>query len=244
VVTETVAAATTVAAMIATPLARRGSPARARLAHVVIGGLLVTTTSAAARRWGPGRATVAVGAVAAGTAAVELAGTRTGWPFGRYRYTDVLALRAAGLPLLVPAAWAAMALPAREAAHAALADRSRRGRRIVLGAATLAAWDLFLDPQMVAEGYWRWARCGAYRGIPLSNFAGWLATGAVVMATLDRALPPAEPEPVLVAEYAAMAAMETLAFAVFFGDRVVALAGGLAMAPVAALAATRTRWRR
>jgi hypothetical protein len=36
-------------------------------------------------------------------------------------------------------------------------------------AAALTAWDLFLDPQMVGEGYWTWERRGRYRDIPLSN---------------------------------------------------------------------------
>ena len=40
---------------------------------------------------------------------------------------------------------------------------------------------------MGREGYWRWARRGRYRGIPLSNYAGWLVTGAAVMALLDYA---------------------------------------------------------
>ena len=38
------------------------------------------------------------------------------------------------------------------------------GESVVLGAAALTAWDLFLDPQMTTEGYWRWARRGRYRG--------------------------------------------------------------------------------
>jgi putative membrane protein len=107
----------------------------------------------------------------------------------------------------------------------------------------LAAWDLFLDPQMTAEGYWRWARGGRYRGIPLSNFAGWLATGLGVMVVLERVLPPAEPDVVLVGEYAGMALMETAGFAAFFGDRLVAAAGGAAMLPLAAGAVARLATR-
>ena len=78
---------------------------------------------------------------------------------------------AAGVPALVPAAWFAMALPAREVGpRGARRRRSSPGRRVLLGAAALTAWDLFLDPQMVAEGYWRWHRPGRYRGIPLTNY--------------------------------------------------------------------------
>ena len=78
-----------------------------------------------------------------------------------------------------------MAVPAREAAHAVLGRRSTALGRIALGAAALTAWDLFLDPQMTAEGYWRWDRPGRYRGIPLTNYAGWLVTSVGLMAVLE-----------------------------------------------------------
>ena len=191
------AAAVTLAAMIATPLVRRGGPARRALSSVVVTGLFTTTTAAASRRWGTVRTTGAAAGVAVGTAAVEHLGTATGVPFGR----------------------------------------------VVLGAAALTAWDLFLDPQMVGEGYWRWARVGRYRRIPASNFAGWFVVSLAVMGALELALPADEaPDPALVAEYGAMAVMETLGFAAFFRDRVVAAVGGAAMLPVAA-AAARTLWR-
>ena len=143
------------------------------------------------------------------------------------------------MPVLVPLAWFAMAVPARETAHAALGRRSNRLTRIVGGAAALTAWDLFLDPQMVGEGYWRWSRGGIYRGIPMSNYLGWFLTGLGVMAVLEAVLPPGEPAPDLVAEYGAMAAMETAGFAAFFGDRVVAAVGAMGMLPVTALAVVR-----
>ena len=43
----------------------------------------------------------------------------------------------------------------------------------------------------------------------------------------------------LVAEYAGMGVMETVGFAAFFRDRLVAAVGGAAMLPIAALAAAR-----
>ena len=152
-----------------------------------------------------------------------------------------------GIPVLVPLAWHAMALPAREAAHAALGQRSTAPARVAVGSAALVAWDLFLDPQMVGEGYWEWSRRGRYRGIPLSNQLGWLLTGFGLMAALERVAPvpspPAGIDRVLVSEYAWMSVMETLGFALFFRDRVVAAAGGAAMLPVAAVAARRA-WAR
>ena len=223
----------TTAAMIATPLVPKGGAARRALSSVVVGGLAATTKANATRRWGARRAGLAAVAVGATTAVVERTGTRTGLPFGRYQYTGVLRPEIGGVPAIVPLAWFAMAVPAREAAHAALGARSSGPSRVVLGAVALTAWDLFLDPQMVGEGYWAWARNGAYRGIPATNFVGWFVTGLGVMVILERTLPVGVPSAALVGEYGLMAAMETVGFAKYFHDPLVAVVGGVTMLPVA-----------
>ena len=68
----------------------------------------------------------------------------------------------------------------------------------------MTAWDLFLDPQMTTEGYWRWASGGRYRGIPARNFVGWFAVAAGGLLLLVLGLSPmasavfsAIPQPVL-----------------------------------------------
>ncbi len=215
------------AALIATPLRRRGQ--RAGLASVVVVGLCGVTYAAAARRWGHRRSAATLASLAVGTLAIEKIGVSTGLPFGRYHYTSKLRPRIAGVPAIVPLAWFAMAVPSREVARAITP-----AWRVPLGAALLTAWDLFLDPQMVGEGYWKWNRVGRYRGIPLTNFLGWAATSCAVMALLDTSLPVDEPvDATLVVEYGWMAFMQTLGFAVFFGDPVVAAVGGSAMLPPA-----------
>ncbi len=236
----TVSAVATVAAMIATPLVRQRSLARRALSTVVVTGLFSATTARAVQSWGAPRAGVAATAIVGVTAAVERIGTETGLPFGRYRYTRALRPEVAGVPAIVPLAWFAMGLPAREVAHAALGSRSGRATRAIVGSAALTAWDLFLDPQMVGEGYWRWRRVGRYRGIPVSNFLGWFVTGIGIIALLDLLLPPtddpARADAVLVGEYAYMGVMETVGFARFFRDPLVAAVGGSAMLPMAAAA--------
>jgi uncharacterized membrane protein len=241
---QAVASVATVAAMAVMPFTPRGGIGRRLLSSVVVGGGCAASTASATRYWGPWRALCAAGATAALTSAVEHVGTVTGRPFGRYRYTAALRPQVTGVPIQVPLAWFAMAVPARETAHSSLGERSNRVSRIVIGAAALTAWDLFLDPQMVAEGYWRWARRGRYRGIPISNYFGWFVTGLGVMALLEVVLPPADPAPDLVAGYGVMAAMETIGFASFLGDRRVALAGGAAMLPITVLAVARLLGRR
>jgi len=95
---------------------------------------------------------------------------------------------------------------------------------------------------MVGEGYWKWAKRGVYRGIPLTNYLGWFVTGLAVMALLEAALPPSDQpgdaDGALVGEYAFMGVMETIGFARYFRDPVVAIVGGLGMLPVAATAVT------
>ena len=267
-VAEAVAGVTTVAAMIATPLLPQRGLARKVLSSVVVSGLFVSTTANAARTWGVARASGAAATTAVATAVVERVGTKTGLPFGRYAYTGALQPQVAHVPVIVPLAWFAMALPAREVAHNALGEQSTTVSRIALGSAAMTAWDLFLDPQMVGEGYWAWARRGVYRGIPLSNFVGWFLTGLGVMAMLEAWLPrnnaddaqtndaqandaqadeartsssaqKAAADPHLVGTYTYMSVMETVGFARYFRDPVVAAVGGAAMLPIAATALSR-----
>jgi uncharacterized membrane protein len=187
----------------------------------------------------------ALGAAAAAFAlglTAEWAGTRTGFPFGAYRYTGLLRPAAGTVPLVVPLAWAAMGLPAW--AVGATVARSRAGR-IAAGAVALTAWDLFLDPQMIRNGFWRWGHPGPYQGVPLSNFAGWLLVSAALMAVFDGVLRSRSSQltprhPGLLTTYTVMGVMETVGFAVIFHrGREVALAGALGMGIPAALAWAR-----
>jgi putative membrane protein len=94
---------------------------------------------------------------------------------------------------------------------------------------------------MVRLGMWTWAEDGFYRGIPLSNFAGWLLVSALVVLVVGRIGGDARPGRGLLVLYTVMAVMETVAFAAVFDppDPLVAVAGGITMGAFAALA-----WRR
>jgi putative membrane protein len=205
----------------------------ADLTTAVVVAFAATTTFLAAASWGAPRALGAAAAVVVGTLVLEAVGTRTGWPFGDYRYGDALRPEVAGVPLAVALAWWAMAVPAREVAARLAAPG---WRRVALGAVALTAWDVMLDPQMVGEGYWTWPGGGPWRDVPLTNYAGWLAASAVVMLALDRLLPRPGASPALLGLYTWWAVMSTLGFLVFFGDPLVGVVGGLCMLPLAALA--------
>jgi uncharacterized membrane protein len=140
----------------------------------------------------------------------EALGVATGIPFGSYRYSGTLGPALAGVPLLVPLAWTMMAYPclllgrrlaATEAAGTA-AGRTHIGRRavtVLTGAGTLAGWDLYLDPQMVAAGHWTWTfpdpALPGVPTVPVTNLAGWLLVSALIIVVLDLSLPVA-PRPV------------------------------------------------
>jgi len=219
--------------------------ASSRTGHLVLfTGLIVVLLAASAvaftaARCGAARALAAAAAGFALGLAAEWAGTRTGLPFGSYRYTGLLQPALGGVPLAVPLAWAGMGLPA--CAVGCLAAR-RAGWQIVTGAVALTAWDVFLDPQMIRSGFWRWAQPGPYQGVPLSNFAGWLAVSALLMAVFRLVLRGGLADRRLLAVYTVMAVMETVGFAVVFPHgRPVALAGGLAMGIPAAAAWAASR---
>jgi putative membrane protein len=202
--------------------------------------MLATASADAAAARGPRRAATLIATAGGVGFAVELAGVATGRPFGHYTYSGKLGPRIGGVPLLAAAAWAMMARPAWVAAG--LIDR-RPAARVPLAAAALTAWDVFLDPRMAREGYWSWPGGGRYEGIPASNFAGWLATGAGVYALwslIDPGDDPASGEgDGALALYAWTWAGEAFANAVFWRQPRVALAGGLAMGAFAGPALVR-----
>jgi putative membrane protein len=157
-------------------LARLRTPAATK---AIVALLLGASTAEAIDARGPARGSALVTSAAALGFATELAGVATGRPFGHYTYSPLLGRRVGGVPLAAAAAWAMMARPSWVVAG--LLTR-RRVARVALAAGALTAWDVFLDPRMVREGYWTWPGGGRYEGIPASNFLGWLVTGAGVFA--------------------------------------------------------------
>jgi len=119
---------------------------------------------------------------------IELLGVHTGWPFGIYSYDPSLGFALFGVPLVVPFAWVMMVHPALVAAR-----RITNKWVFLYGGGLLAAWDLFLDPQMVAAGRWTWEVTGAHipfvPDVPLSNFFGWLLAGCAIVSLLNVVLP-------------------------------------------------------
>jgi putative membrane protein len=165
---------------------------------------------------------------------VEAVGVHTGVPFGPYAYTGDLGAEVLGVPVVVPLAWAMMAWPALVVGR----TLARRLPVAVVGGAALAAWDLFLDPQMVDAGHWTWAHpdpgLPLVPGVPLTNYGGWLVVSVVMVGLLDRLLPPhSGPSGPAAALYLWTYGSSVLAHVVFFGRPGSALVGGLLMGALA-----------
>jgi uncharacterized membrane protein len=208
----------------------------------IVGLMLAASTADAVEARGVRRGAGAVAAAGGIGFAAEVAGVATGRPFGHYSYSGKLGPRVGGVPLLAAAAWAMMARPSWVVAG--LIAGRRRALRVVLAAAALTAWDVFLDPRMVREGYWTWPGGGRYEGIPASNFLGWFVTGAGVFAVwslLDGDDEPLADGDGALALYVWTWVGETFANAVLWRRPVVAAAGAGAMGAFAAPALAARR---
>jgi uncharacterized membrane protein len=194
--------------------------------------------------------------------AAEALGVATGFPFGHYSYAHSLGPLLAGVPLLVPLAWLMMAYPCLLMARAlttkylaASRNWARTAAVAALSGGALAAWDIFLDPQMVAAGHWTWSHPSpglpGIDDVPLTNLGGWLLVAVLLMAVLDLALPDkAEPAGRLQLVAPATLLGWTWAGGVvgnagFFDRPWVALWGGVLLGSFVApyLGTVRERWR-
>jgi putative membrane protein len=111
----------------------------------------------------------------------ECVGVATGKVYGPYYYTDKLGYKFLGLvPLLIPVAWFMMTYPSYVIASRLVPSfKSTQTWKLAVasvGAVVMTAWDLVMDPMMVAGGHWVWEEPGAYFGIPLQNYLGWFLT--------------------------------------------------------------------
>lgn len=176
----------------------------------------------------------------------EYIGHRTGLPFGRYSYTDALGPQVGGVPMQVPAAWLMMLPPAWAAGTAICAKRhstddASKWRQLaaysVVSGLAFTAWDLFLDPQMVAWGVWQWERPGIYFGIPAINFFGWALTAFLVLLGLSRGFDSnAVPTEALLLVYTTVWVLNSLGLGLYFDQPGAAAAGFVGMGVFVVLA--------
>jgi putative membrane protein len=138
-----------------------------------------------------GRLTAAFFALSAAIAwALEEFGVVTGLLYGGYHYTSYLGARLGEVPILIPLAWFMMIYPSYVIANLVVARRpvgTPAGVAPLVGLAAASAvmmtlWDLVIDPILSGPDVraWVWESGGAYFGVPVQNYFGWLVTTFVV----------------------------------------------------------------
>lgn len=122
----------------------------------------------------------------------EFASTRIGIPFGLYHYTGLTRgqeLYIADVPFMDALSFTFLAYGAFCLARLALRGRAAgRGALSLAAGVLMMALDVVIDPLAVLGDRWFLGRLfyypegGAYFGVPLSNFAGWVIVGAAGVA--------------------------------------------------------------
>jgi putative membrane protein len=182
--------------------------------------------------WGARRGMISILTVSMLTYAIELVGSKTGFPFGWYAYSEALQPQFGGVPLLIPLAWLMMIAPAWSVADTLLrrsTDRLGRWHQPLLwGLSSLAftAWDLYLDPQMVERGLWTWHQPGAYFSIPWVNYLGWFGSSFVITMLVRPQNLPRYP---LLYIYALTWLFQAIGLGLFWGQPGPALVGFICM---------------
>jgi putative membrane protein len=158
-----------------------------------------------------------------------------------YHYTDQLDPKFLGLvPYIIPLAWFMMSYPSFVIADRLVPSNWVRWQRILGVAAVtglvMTAWDLIMDPIMVAGGNWVWDVKGVYFGIPLQNYWGWWLTIFTTFALYlwlsgkSTKLAPTGFDRLALASYL-ITALGIVAAALFTGAGGLALIGFFAMLP-------------
>ncbi len=166
--------------------------------------------------------------------AAEAVGTATGFPFGAYDYAvGRLGPALFEVPLVVPLAWTGGIYPIWVVAGMLC---RRPAARIAATAAGAVGWDLFLDPQMVADGQWWWADTDSglpgLVAIPWTNYLGWFLVAGVIAGALtvwERTAPPSRRTAVPVLMFLWTWLGSALAHAVFLGLPYSAVYGGVVL---------------
>lgn len=133
------------------------------------------------RRYGPrGILAFATLSLAIGSA-MEILSLRTGFPFGHYFFTGVMGPKILDLPLLLAMAYVGVGYVSWVVAEALLGTSGPLAVRLLitpaLASCVMTAWDLAMDPVWAnIDRAWVWRDGGAWFGVPLSNYFGWLLT--------------------------------------------------------------------
>ncbi|MFB6236662.1 MAG: bisanhydrobacterioruberin hydratase [Halopenitus sp.] len=128
-----------------------------------------------------------IGLLTAYTYAIEYVGVRTGWPYGFFEYGVSLGPMLGGVPVALPLFFLPIVANAYLLCLLLLGSHAARALVRVAVAAVVVTMDVVLDPGAVDLGFWWYRAGGAFHGVPLSNYAGWVLSASVATIAFDRA---------------------------------------------------------
>ncbi len=126
--------------------------------------------------------------------AVEHLGETTGWPFGRYQYTEMLQPQILGIvPVPITLAWLMAGFGSWQLARLTLPEATSRRAHAGLAALT-GALIVVLDLQIETVAtfinpYWGWIDTGPYYDVPPQNFVAWWVVGVLMALIVAATLP-------------------------------------------------------
>ncbi len=133
-------------------------------------------------KWLGKRGMLALAALSVFAVGIESFAVATGFPYGHFTYGAKIGDKLFGLvPWTVPFAWTPVLLGSYALARRVARNRpkSEKWNTIFATALISTAFDLVLDPGAVSQNFWTYRAGGAFYGVPWTNFAGWILSGAV-----------------------------------------------------------------
>ncbi|MFV0560967.1 MAG: carotenoid biosynthesis protein [Enterococcus sp.] len=111
---------------------------------------------------------------------LESTSIATGFPFGNYHYMD-FPIAIAGVPIAIMPTYFAQSYIALTISQVLLGVFGQKIKGIykfivpLTASLVMTMWDVISDPTAsTITGGWTWEQGGAFFGVPISNFAGWV----------------------------------------------------------------------
>ncbi|HEV2991373.1 MAG TPA: carotenoid biosynthesis protein [Candidatus Angelobacter sp.] len=113
----------------------------------------------------------------------ESVSLRTGFPFGHYRFTDLMGPKLLDLPIMLALAYVGMGYSSWILGLIIMQSQDQRlsGKNLVVvplvASCIMTIWDFSMDPIWAdIDHAWVWRDGGSFYGVPPGNFFGWFLT--------------------------------------------------------------------
>lgn len=109
---------------------------------------------------------------------IEILGVNTGFPFGEYKYGNILGAKIAGTPWIIGVNWILIVVGASQLVFRLFPLVSLWKKSLIVGLLTILM-DMMIEPVAIHFDMWQWSN----DEIPLSNYAAW-GTISTIMSYL------------------------------------------------------------